>query len=90
MTEYILRLMILMPLMCAGIYGSLYLTKKIQSRSLKAGARDLAILSVLPVGQGAKLATVQFGPQVLLISIGKNGVACLAQQTETPKAFSHA
>jgi flagellar protein FliO/FliZ len=85
MTDYVLRLLVLLPLVCGAIYGTLYLMKKMQARQPNASGGGLAIMAVLPLAHGLRLAVVQFESQKILVGIGKNGVTLLAAQTSRPE-----
>jgi flagellar protein FliO/FliZ len=83
MTEYIIRLSILLPLTCGAIYGLLYLTRKFQSRQIQSGKSGLEIIDILPLGQGVKLATVRFGEEKILIAVCRQGISRIASRVQS-------
>lgn len=88
MLEYILRLLILLPIVGGMAWGSLWLWKKVQMGQLglpMAGqrqARAIEMVSVLPLGPGSKLAVVEFGGKQILIAVSRNGITRLADNAE--------
>lgn len=81
MLEYILRLLILLPVVGAMAWGSLWLWKKAQiglpMGSQRAG-RAMTMVDVMPLGPGSKLAVVEFGGKQIMIAISRNGITRLA------------
>lgn len=82
MFEYILRLLILLPLIGGLAWGSLWLWKRVQMGVPLVGgntkARAIQMVDVLPLGPGAKLAVVEFGGRQILIAVSRNGITRLA------------
>lgn len=81
MTEYFLRLLLLLPLIGGLAWGSLWLWKKVQSGMPLHGAkrpRLIELVDVLPLGPGSKLAVVDFAGQNILIAISRHGISRLA------------
>ena len=69
MTYYILKLVIMLPLMAAMIFGALWLYRKYQpGMSSVVRQRDLRLVETLPMGTSGKLAVVEFGDQRILLS----------------------
>lgn len=88
MFEYMLRLLVLIPLIGAMAYGSLWLSRRVQ-RGLPAlpgfglgpkTTSELRIVEVLPMGQTGKLALVSFGDKQLLIGASKAGMTLIAER----------
>lgn len=94
MLEYILRLLILLPIVGAMAWGSLWLWKKVQMGQLglpMAGQRQgraLELRGVLPLGPGAKLAVVEFSGKEILIAISRNGITRLADSGEIARQMN--
>lgn len=85
MFEYILRLLILLPLIGGMAWGSLWLWKRVQMGVPLAGAkqaRAVEMVGVLPLGPGTKLAVVEFAGQQILLSISRTGVTRLADNSQ--------
>ncbi len=76
MTFYILKLMIMLPLIGLLIYGSLWLYKKYQPQTMmRQKENGLNIVEVLPIGVNNKLAVVDFEGRKILLSVTRNGVS---------------
>lgn len=95
MLEYILRLLILLPLVGGMAWGSLWLWKKVQMGQLglspmggQRQGRALELRGVLPLGPGAKLAVVEFSGKEILIAISRNGITRLADNGEIARQMS--
>ena len=82
MSEYLLRLAVLLPLVCGLIVGGLWLARRLQERGPKFARRQrmLRVEEVLSLTPGTRLAVVGFGGERILIALGKNGVTPLAQR----------
>ncbi len=87
MLEYFLRLLILLPLVGALAWGSLWLWKRVQmgvplgSGGARQG-RPVEMIGVLPLGPGSKLAVVEFAGQQILLAVSRNGITRLADNSE--------
>ena len=81
MTEYFLRLLILIPLVGALAWGSLWLWKRMQiGLPLRSSPdRPARIVDVLTLGTSGKLAVVAFGGKTLLIAASRQGVSLIAE-----------
>ena len=85
MFEYFLRLALLLPLVGGLAWASLWLWKRVQMGMPLAGpkqARAVEMVGVLPLGPGSKLAVVEFAGQQILISVSRNGVTRLADNSQ--------
>jgi flagellar protein FliO/FliZ len=85
MGEYILRLLILLPLLGGMAWASLWFWKKLQEGTPLVGAkrpRAMDLVSVLPIGPGTKLAIVEFAGQQILIAVSRNGVTRIASDAQ--------
>ncbi len=78
--DYLLRLALLLPLVGALAWGSLWLWKRLQIGMPVAQTRDqlIRIAELRPIGAGTKLAVVEFGGKQLLVAISRTGVTSLA------------
>jgi|TARA_R100000501_G_scaffold13151_3_gene24005 flagellar protein FliO/FliZ len=81
MTEYVLRLVLLLPLICGLIVGGLWLTKRVQERAAGLGGktRTVRLEEVMSLTPTTKVAVLSFAGERILVSIGKNGVTRLAR-----------
>ncbi|MEH6756228.1 MAG: flagellar biosynthetic protein FliO [Parasphingorhabdus sp.] len=76
MTFYILKLVVMLPLIGLLIYGSLWLYRKYQPATMmRQNSNILNIVEVLPIGVNNKLAVVDFEGRKILLSVTRNGVA---------------
>ncbi len=86
MFEYILRLLILLPLVGGMAWGSLWLWKRVQMGvPLTGGAkrpRAVEMIDVLPLGPGSKLAVVEFAGQRILVAVSRSGVTRIADDAQ--------
>ena len=86
MLEYILRLLILLPIIGAMAWGSLWLWKRVQMGvPLVGGAaktRAIEMVDVLPLGPGSKLAVVELAGQRVLIAVSRNGLTRIADDSQ--------
>lgn len=80
MWEYLLRLALLLSLVGALVWGSLYLWKRVQTMlpPTATQTRRVRIVETLPVGAGSKLAIIEFGGRHHLIAIGRGTIQPLA------------
>lgn len=78
--DYLLRLALLLPLVGALAWGSLWLWKRLQIGMPVAQTRDqlIRIAELRPIGAGTKLAVVEFGGKQVLVAISRTGVTSLA------------
>jgi len=81
MVEYFLRLALLLPLLALLIWGSLRLTRYLQTRLVsaqgKAGTLELVETSLL--APGLKLAVVRFHDREILLGCSRNGLVRLSE-----------
>lgn len=81
MIEYFLRLALLLPLLGLLIWGSLKLTRYLQTRivgaQVRSGALELVETSLL--APGLKLAVVRFHDREILLGCSRNGFVRLGE-----------
>lgn len=79
MTEYFVRVAILLPLIGGLAWGSLWLWKRSQSGFAfgPKSTRVVSVVDVVPLGAAGRLAVVAFGGRHLLVSVSKTGVSVL-------------
>ena len=86
MFEYILRLLILLPLVGGMAWGSLWLWKRVQMGVPLVGGtarvRAVELIDVLPLGPGSKLAVVEFAGQRILVAVSPNGITRIADDSQ--------
>jgi len=77
---YILKLLILIPLVGGLAWGSLWLWRRAQ-QGIGPGARRerlVTLLDATPLGATAKLAVVEFEGRKLLLAVSRTGVQLVA------------
>ena len=75
MWTYVLKLVILLPLVCGLMIGCLYLWRRLESRMPgKSAARMIAVRETMMISPGLKLAVIDFEGKRLLVSVGRGGV----------------
>lgn len=84
MTYYIIKLLIMLPVMAGMIYGSLWLYRKYQPgmiARLDMGGqqRELKVTETVSMGVSGKLAVVEFGGQKILISVTRARIDTIAR-----------
>ena len=78
MWSYILKLVILLPLVCGLMIGALYLWRKLEARmSGQPQNRMLKVQETMMISPGLRLAVLEFEGKKLLISVGRGGVNLL-------------
>jgi flagellar protein FliO/FliZ len=89
MFDYIVRLLIMVPLVGGMAFGALWLWKKYQPGMIGgSGERALKIVEALPMGTFGKLAIVEFDGQRLLIAITRGRIEKLAEGKAVPASLS--
>lgn len=80
MFEYLLKLLILIPLVGGLAYGSLWLLRKLQP-GMAIGNRERAIkvIDAIPMGATGRLAVVEFANKQILISVSRGRIEKLAE-----------
>lgn len=81
MLEYILRLVILVPLVGGLAFASLWLWKRVQIGlpAMRTQERSLRLVDAVPLGPGSKLAVVRFDERNLLVAVTRGQVTLLAE-----------
>lgn len=77
---YILKLVILLPLIGALAYASLRFAKYMQGRvSPNQGDRIAKVVESSMLAPGLKIAVIEFRGREILVSAGRNGLVALAE-----------
>ncbi|MEL7445361.1 MAG: flagellar biosynthetic protein FliO [Pseudomonadota bacterium] len=82
MVEYFARLALLLPLLALLIWGSLKLSKHLQSRLGAMGGgetRALKLVETSMLGPGLRLAVVRFHDREILIASSRQGIVRLSE-----------
>ncbi len=89
MTAYILKLLILLPLVGGMVFGALWLWRKAQpGMALDQRERLLKVVDAVPFGATGRLAVVEFADKRLLVAISRGGIQLIAE-TSAVKAPDH-
>ncbi|MEM1053761.1 MAG: flagellar biogenesis protein [Pseudomonadota bacterium] len=81
MADYFLRLALLLPLLGIMIWGSLRLTRYLQTRlvGLQSGSDSLELVETSLLAPGLKLAVVRFHGQEILLGCSRAGIVRLGE-----------
>ena len=75
MWSYVLKLVVLLPLVCGLMIGCLYLWRRLESRMPGQPAnRMMAVKETMMISPGLRLAVVEFEGRKLLVSVSRAGV----------------
>lgn len=78
MWSYILKLVVLLPLVCGLLIGCLYLWRRLESRMPgNTGERLLKVRETMMISTGTRLAVLEFEGRKLLVSVGRGGVTLI-------------
>jgi flagellar protein FliO/FliZ len=78
MWSYILKLVVLLPLVCGLLVGCLYLWRRLEARMPgNQGERMLKVRETMMVSTGTKLAVLEFEGRRLLVSVSRAGVTLI-------------
>ncbi len=91
MVEYFLRLALLLPLLALLIWGSLKLTRVLQSRLVggQQSGRSLELVETSLLAPGLKLAVVRFHDREILLGCSRGGLVRLSEaDARAPEAPS--
>jgi flagellar protein FliO/FliZ len=80
MTAYILKLLIMVPLVAGLAYGALWLWRKAQP-GMAIGQREklVKVVDAVPLGATTRLAVVDFAGRQLLVAVSRTGVQLLSE-----------
>ncbi|WP_085808301.1 flagellar biosynthetic protein FliO [Sphingomonas sp. TZW2008] len=86
--SYILKLVILLPLVCGLMIGCLYLWRRLESRMPgRPDTRMIAVKETMMISPGLRLAVIDFEGKRLLVSVGRGGVN-LVDRADAPRTLS--
>ena len=78
MWSYILKLVVLLPLVCGLMIGCLYVWRRLESRMPGQPAnRMVAVKETMMISPGLRLAVVEFEGRKLLVSVSRAGVTLI-------------
>ena len=78
---YILKLIILLPLIGLLAWGCLKLAQKVQERTAAArgGSKAIRVVETTMLSPTLKLAVIEFHGREILVSVSRQGIARLAE-----------
>ena len=80
MLWYIVKLLILLPMICGLAYASLLLARRMQGRLISGqGERIARIVESSILSPGLKIAVIEFHGREILVSASRNGLVTLAE-----------
>ncbi|QNE32825.1 flagellar biosynthetic protein FliO [Sphingomonas sp. NBWT7] len=86
--SYILKLVVLLPLVCGLMIGCLYLWRRLESRMPgRPDTRMIAVKETMMISPGLRLAVIDFEGKRLLVSVGRGGVN-LVDRVDAPRTLS--
>lgn len=84
MWSYILKLVVLLPLVCGLMVGCLYLWRRFEARMPGQPAnRLLKVTETMMISPTVRLAVLDFEGRKLLVSVSRAGVALVDRGSET-------
>jgi len=80
MLDYLLRLLLLVPLVGGLAYGSLWLWRKLQP-GIAIGNRErvVKIIDAVPMGTTGRLAVIEFANRHILIAVSRGRIEKIAE-----------
>jgi len=82
MGMYILKMLLLLPLLAGMVWGSLWLTRKVQG-TIAAGTRRetraARLVETTMIGPGMRLAVIEFRGREILVGATRQGLVRLAE-----------
>jgi len=80
MTAYILKLVILVPLVAGLAFGALWLWRKVQpGMAFNNRERAVKLVDALPLGATGRLAVVEFADKRLLVAVSRTGISLISE-----------
>ena len=80
MTAYILKLLLMVPIVGGMAFGALWLWRKVQpGMALGQRERLVNVVDGVPLGTTGRLAVVEFGDKRLLLAVSRGTVPLLSE-----------
>jgi flagellar protein FliO/FliZ len=80
MLDYVLRLLLLVPLVAGLAYGSLWLWRKLQPGiAIGNRQRTIRIVDAIPMGATGRLAVVEFANRHILVAVSRGRIEKIAE-----------
>ncbi|QWC57403.1 flagellar biogenesis protein [Erythrobacter sp. 3-20A1M] len=85
MAWYVVKLILMLALLGGMIWGSLWLTKRLQGRFVPAGRTKAArLIETTMLSPGVKLAVIEFHGREILVGSSRHGLTRLAEAEARP------
>ncbi|QSR16589.1 flagellar biosynthetic protein FliO [Novosphingobium sp. KA1] len=85
MVWYLLKLILLLPLIGAMAWGCLWLARRLQERAgSPAAGRSLRVVETLMLSPTLRLAVIEFHGREILVSASRQGLTTLAEAPARP------
>ena len=80
MLDYVLRLLLLVPLVAGLAYGSLWLWRKLQPGiAIGNKERTIRVVDAIPMGTTGRLAVVEFANRHILVAVSRGRIEKIAE-----------
>ncbi len=80
MLWYVLKLVVILPLIALLAWGALWLARKMQERAgVGSGSKSIRIVETTMLSPTLKLAVIEFHGREILVSASRNGLTRLAE-----------
>lgn len=80
MLWYILKLLLLLPVLAGLVWGSLWLTRRMQARLVaQSGDKAARLTETTFLGPGIRLAVIEFRGREILVGVTRQGLVRLAE-----------
>jgi flagellar protein FliO/FliZ len=85
MVWYVLKLVVLLPLIAVLVWGCLRLARTMQARAgIGAGSKSIRIVETTMLSPTLKLAVIEFHGREILVSASRQGLTRLAEAPARP------
>ncbi len=79
MAWYLVKLVIMLPLIAVLVWGCLRLTQKMQARAGIGAGRTVRVVETVMLSPTHKLAVLEFHGREILVSVSRGGLVRLAE-----------
>ncbi len=80
MTAYLLKLLLMVPLVAALAFGALWLWRRVQpGMALGQRERLVRVVDAVPLGTAGRLAVVEFAGKRLLVGVTRGRIELIAE-----------
>jgi flagellar protein FliO/FliZ len=79
MIWYLLKLLVMLPLIAALAWGCLKLAQKLQARAGIGAGKSVRVVETIMLTPTLKLAVIEFRGREILVSVSRSGLVRLAE-----------